>query len=96
MARTALAAWENLALGAAICTPGNASELKTGDWRSVSPKVDESKCIKCAICMHFCPEGCIDENPEGYYHSNLYYCKGCGICANECPKKAIEMVVEER
>ncbi|MEM2541039.1 MAG: 4Fe-4S binding protein, partial [Candidatus Methanomethylicia archaeon] len=22
------------------------------------------------------------------------YCKGCGICANECPAKAIEMVLE--
>jgi pyruvate ferredoxin oxidoreductase delta subunit len=22
------------------------------------------------------------------------YCKGCGICANECPAKAIEMVPE--
>ena len=26
---------------------------------------------------------------------NLDYCKGCGICANECPKDAIEMVREE-
>ncbi|HOC84909.1 MAG TPA: 4Fe-4S binding protein, partial [Methanoculleus sp.] len=23
-------------------------------------------------------------------------CKGCGICANECPKQAIAMVREER
>ncbi|MGC8974292.1 MAG: 4Fe-4S binding protein, partial [Thermoproteus sp.] len=22
------------------------------------------------------------------------YCKGCGICAHECPTKAIEMVPE--
>jgi Pyruvate/2-oxoacid:ferredoxin oxidoreductase delta subunit len=22
------------------------------------------------------------------------YCKGCGICANECPAKAIAMVEE--
>ena len=22
------------------------------------------------------------------------FCKGCGICANECPVKAIEMIVE--
>jgi pyruvate ferredoxin oxidoreductase delta subunit len=26
---------------------------------------------------------------------NLDYCKGCGICANECPKKCIELVLEE-
>jgi pyruvate ferredoxin oxidoreductase delta subunit len=29
---------------------------------------------------------------------DLTYCKGCGICAEECPKKvkAIEMVREEK
>ncbi|MFP3483271.1 MAG: 4Fe-4S binding protein, partial [Caldivirga sp.] len=25
---------------------------------------------------------------------NYDYCKGCGICANECPVKAIKMVPE--
>jgi len=33
---------------------------------------------------------------DGYYELNYYYCKGCGICAHECPKGAIEMVEEER
>jgi pyruvate ferredoxin oxidoreductase delta subunit len=27
--------------------------------------------------------------------TNLDYCKGCGICAHECPSKAISMVREE-
>jgi Pyruvate/2-oxoacid:ferredoxin oxidoreductase delta subunit len=26
---------------------------------------------------------------------DMDYCKGCGICAHECPKGAIEMVIEE-
>ncbi|MEM0162792.1 MAG: 4Fe-4S binding protein, partial [Thermoproteota archaeon] len=26
---------------------------------------------------------------------NYDYCKGCGICANECPTKAINMEKEE-
>jgi pyruvate ferredoxin oxidoreductase delta subunit len=25
---------------------------------------------------------------------NFDFCKGCGICANECPAQAIEMVQE--
>jgi pyruvate ferredoxin oxidoreductase delta subunit len=25
----------------------------------------------------------------------MEYCKGCGICAHECPKGAIQMVVCE-
>ncbi|MFW6113967.1 MAG: 4Fe-4S binding protein, partial [Actinomycetota bacterium] len=24
------------------------------------------------------------------------YCKGCGVCAEECPRKAITMVKEEK
>ena len=27
--------------------------------------------------------------------ANLDYCKGCGICAYECPTKCIEMIEEE-
>jgi Pyruvate/2-oxoacid:ferredoxin oxidoreductase delta subunit len=26
---------------------------------------------------------------------DLTYCKGCGICAEECPAKAITMVMHE-
>jgi pyruvate ferredoxin oxidoreductase delta subunit len=39
----------------------------------------------------YCPEGAIDQNLT----IDLNFCKGCGICANECPKKAIEMVRED-
>jgi len=31
---------------------------------------------------------------EGYFDADLFYCKGCGICAHECPKGAIKMVEE--
>jgi pyruvate ferredoxin oxidoreductase delta subunit len=27
---------------------------------------------------------------------DLEYCKGCGICAEECPTKAIRMVEDEK
>jgi pyruvate ferredoxin oxidoreductase delta subunit len=27
---------------------------------------------------------------------DLEYCKGCGICAEECPVQAIDMVSEEQ
>ena len=33
--------------------------------------------------------------PGERFRFNLDYCKGCGICANECPCGAIEMVAEE-
>lgn len=94
MSKQSIMAWEDLALGAAILKPGNAKELRTGDWRSLRPKLDEEKCIKCSLCAMYCPEFCISENAEGYYHPDFYFCKGCGICANECPKDAITMVKE--
>jgi pyruvate ferredoxin oxidoreductase delta subunit len=29
------------------------------------------------------------------YKIDLFYCKGCGICAHECKRGAIKMVEEE-
>jgi pyruvate ferredoxin oxidoreductase delta subunit len=40
----------------------------------------------------YCPDNAID----GDLNADLIFCKGCGICTNECPKKAIEMVREEK
>ena len=33
---------------------------------------------------------------EDVYGIDLDYCKGCGLCAYECPSEAIEMVKEEK
>ncbi len=87
--------WKDLEIGCIVTDAGSASAYKTGDWRSQRPTYDFSKCIKCATCQIFCPEGCINENEEGYYVADLYYCKGCGVCARECPTKVITMVPEE-
>ena len=87
--------WKDLEIGAIVTEPGNASQYRTGDWRSQRPIVDKDKCNKCILCYIFCPDGCIERDTEGYFEANLYYCKGCGICANECPRKAITMVEEE-
>ncbi len=68
-------------------------EYKTGDWRTFKPVRDESKCTKCLLCWVYCPEGAIKWDGENLT-IDYDYCKGCGICAQECPAKAIEMVVE--
>ena len=96
MSDRAIMAWEDLALGAAVTEPGSAAKLKTGDWRSLTPVLDEEKCIKCGLCILYCPEFCRYEDEEGFARADLNYCKGCGICAHECPKDAIKMVLEEK
>ena len=87
--------WKDLKIGSIVTEPGSARQYQTGDWRSQRPTYNFKRCIKCAICYIFCPEGCIGQNAEGYFEANLFYCKGCGICACECPTEVITMVEEE-
>ena len=70
--------------------PAGSKKLNTGEWRTETPVVDNDKCVRCKLCERYCPEGCVDVGEEGC-HIDLFYCKGCGLCAYECPKKAIEM-----
>jgi len=32
---------------------------RTGNWKQISPEVDNKKCIGCGTCVKFCPEACI-------------------------------------
>jgi pyruvate ferredoxin oxidoreductase delta subunit len=72
---------------------------RTGEWRNSRPVVDPEKClavkqgkVTCQICWAYCPDGCIAQGVGPVI--DLTYCKGCGICAEECPAKAIEMQPE--
>ena len=92
----ALHPWKEVPLGCAILEPGNARTFKTGDWRSkIRPVIDREKCIKCGMCWIFCPDMAYGHREDGYFDWNPDYCKGCGICARECPKDAISMIAEE-
>lgn len=87
--------WKDLEIGCVVSSPGNASQYKTGDWRSLRPIVEFEKCIRCGVCYIFCPDMAIMKNDDGYFEADLYYCKGCGICAQECFTGCISMVAEE-
>jgi 2-oxoacid:acceptor oxidoreductase delta subunit (pyruvate/2-ketoisovalerate family) len=43
-----------------------------------------------------CPDNAVLKLASaGDYEFDYDYCKGCGICAHECPCGAIDMVPEE-
>ena len=91
----ALAAWSDLELGCDIRDPGSSLQFHTGNWRTTGkPVTDYEKCIKCGHCWILCPDMAYKQNADGFYELDERYCKGCGICAEECPKNAIEMKEE--
>ena len=46
------------------------------------------------MCVLICPEGCIQGKEKNTYINNEDYCKGCGLCAQVCPKADIVMIEE--
>jgi pyruvate ferredoxin oxidoreductase delta subunit len=87
--------WKDLEIGCIVTEPGSARSYQSGTWRSQRPTYNFDRCIKCGLCAIYCPEGCIHANEQGHFEADLYYCKGCGICAKECWPKVIKMVEEE-
>ncbi len=49
-------------------------------------------CNSCDNCWVFCPDMAIIRNEE--YKVDYDYCKGCGVCARECPRGVIDMEEE--
>ena len=53
-------------------------------------------CFECDNCFGVCPDNAVAKLGPGRRFALRYdYCKGCGMCAAECPCGAIEMVPEE-
>jgi ferredoxin len=49
------------------------------------------RCTNCDTCLVYCPDGIIFRDGDGYIIDRAY-CKGCGICVAECPRRAMEMI----
>lgn len=76
--------------------PGPGDAGKTGSWRVECPVIDTSRCLpakkgkpSCFFCWLYCPDGVISRTIPPVI--DYQYCKGCGICAEECPADAISM-----
>mgnify|MGYP006172827095 CR=1 FL=1 len=68
----------------------------------LSTAIDEARrclncgvCNDCELCMILCPDVAIAPAAGGHgFVIDLDHCKGCGICAEECPRGAIVMTRE--
>ena len=77
---------------AGLIGPGSFIENKVSGWATFRPVRDRGKCTMCLLCWFYCPEGTIVRiSDRGDLMTNYDYCKGCGVCANECPVDAITM-----
>ena len=73
--------------------PGSSKEYKTGTWRTNKPVFKHANFYDSSICVIVCPDAC-NFGQNNVYDADLDFCKGCGICAHECPVDDIEMVLE--
>ncbi|GAB4438952.1 MAG: pyruvate synthase subunit PorD [bacterium] len=89
-----LKSWKEITPGGIIDEPGSSEQYLTGSWRSFRPIWDSEKCIQCYRCFSFCPDNAILIKDGKVAGINYDYCKGCGICAHECPKKANAIKME--
>lgn len=91
-----LLSWKQMPIGGMIVEAGNSQEYETGGWRTYRPVHDAEKCTNCLRCWILCPDSAVlveDGKVVGFDHD---HCKGCGICARECPPKvqAIRMELD--
>jgi len=65
--------------------------------------IEESKrCFSCGLCFHcgncymYCPDNAVKISPAtGGFEFDLDFCKGCGLCAKECPCHYIQLTLEK-
>ncbi len=70
------------------CTVLSRDTIQVGGIVSV---VDEEKCAACLSCVRICPYNVPVINSQGAAEIEMAKCQGCGLCASECPAKAITL-----
>ncbi len=77
---------------ATIAFGASARQVETGLWRSMRPVLDAAKCVSCLKCWLQCPDDSVETDGDAKVRGfDLFFCKGCGVCAQVCPAKAVSM-----
>jgi 2-oxoacid:acceptor oxidoreductase delta subunit (pyruvate/2-ketoisovalerate family) len=79
--------------------PQDFSEVNAGLWtRDVMPEAGRcfncGVCNECELCLIYCADVAISRSDGGGFTVDVDHCKGCGVCAFECPRGAIIMTRE--
>jgi heterodisulfide reductase subunit A2 len=71
-----------------------ATVISKSKWKiePIIAKVDQSKCVKCGICVSKCPYGAIKQEKGKPANVITASCHGCGTCVAECPSQAISQM----
>jgi len=63
---------------------------------------ESERCFSCGLCFHcgncymYCPDNAVKVSQKtGLYEFDYNFCKGCGLCAKECPCHYIQMTLEK-
>ena len=91
-----------------IQAPGVPLEERRGNFHEVHLGLTKEKavgeagrCFNCGVCNHcdncwtFCPDMAVKKKKD-HYEIDYDYCKGCGICFEECPRGAVLLEEEAR
>lgn len=88
--------WKEIPVGGIIPESGNAEYYHTGSWKIKKPLWSKEKCIQCLFCWAFCTDLAINIENTKVVGVDYDHCKGCGICATQCPSQALEMISEDK
>jgi NADPH-dependent glutamate synthase beta subunit-like oxidoreductase len=86
------------------------AEARVESFRETKKKISEAQaqleanrcfscghCLKCDNCFYFCPDMAVAKDlTTEEYSIQAQYCKGCGLCVEECPRGVLALKEEIR